>query len=84
MLEAVYQRECCWFTRKANPRTIYEFTYNGVTQRIAVQVSKMVILLVQTPNLKGGYNGYGIVNKTEQVVLWILQKTPFAIWQKVF
>lgn len=29
---------------------------NGVTQRIAVQVSKMAILLVQTRNLKGGYN----------------------------
>ena len=26
--------------------------------------------------------GYGIVNKTAQVVLWILQKTPFAIQAK--
>lgn len=25
---------------KSPPRTIYEFTYNGIKQRIAVQVSK--------------------------------------------
>ena len=41
VLEAVYQWNVVGTQGKKNPpRTIYEFTYNGIKQRIAVQVSK--------------------------------------------
>ena len=40
VLEAVYQGNVVGTQGKRNPRTIYEFTYNGITQRIAVQVSE--------------------------------------------
>ena len=40
VLEAVYQGNVVGTQGKKNPRTIYEFTYNGVKQRIAVQVSE--------------------------------------------
>jgi filamentous hemagglutinin len=40
VLEAVYQGNVVGTQGKRNPRTIYEFTYNGEKQRIAVQVSK--------------------------------------------
>lgn len=69
---------------KRNPRTIYEFTYNGVTQRIAVQVSKMVILLVQTPNLKGGYYGYESLIRQHKLYYGFCKKHLSHIWQKVF
>lgn len=39
VLEAVYQGNVVGTQGKRNPRTIYEFTYNGKKQRIAVQVS---------------------------------------------
>lgn len=39
VLEAVYQGNVVGTQGKRNPRTIYEFTYNGERQRIAVQVS---------------------------------------------
>ena len=39
ILEAVYQGNVVGTQGKRNPRTIYEFIYNGVTKRIAVQVS---------------------------------------------
>ncbi len=38
VLEAVYQGNIVGSQGKINPRTVYEFVYNGVTQRIAVQV----------------------------------------------
>ena len=38
VLEAVYQGNIVGIQGKRNPRTIYEFVYNGKTQRIAVQV----------------------------------------------
>lgn len=38
VLEAVYQGHVVGTQGKCNPRTIYEFTYNGKRQRIAVQV----------------------------------------------
>ena len=38
VLEAVYQGNVVGTQGKRNPRTIYEFIYNGKTQRIAVQV----------------------------------------------
>ena len=38
VLEAVYQGNVVGTQGKRNPRTIYEFVYNGKTQRIAVQV----------------------------------------------
>lgn len=39
VLEAVHQGHIVGTQGKRNPRTIYEFTYNGQKQRIAVQVS---------------------------------------------
>ena len=39
VLEAVYQGNIVGTQGKRNPRTIYEFTYNGQKQQIAVQVS---------------------------------------------
>ena len=38
VLEAVHQGNVVGTQGKRNPRTIYEFTYNGKKQRIAVQV----------------------------------------------
>lgn len=38
VLEAVYQGNIVGTQGKRNPRTIYEFVYNGKKQRIAVQV----------------------------------------------
>ena len=38
MLEAVYQGNVVGTQGKRNPRTIYEFVYDGKTQRIAIQV----------------------------------------------
>ena len=39
VLEAVHQGNIVGTQGKRNPRTIYEFIYNGERQRIAVQVS---------------------------------------------
>ncbi len=39
VLEAVHQGHIVGLQGKRNPRSIYEFTYNGVKQRIAVQVA---------------------------------------------
>lgn len=39
ILEAVYQGKIVGQQGKRNPRTVYEFTYNGEKHRIAVQVS---------------------------------------------
>lgn len=39
VLEAVYQGNVVGTQGRRNPRTIYEFIYNGKKQRIAVQVS---------------------------------------------
>lgn len=38
VLEAVYQGNIVGTQGKRNPRTVYEFVYNGITQRIAIQV----------------------------------------------
>ncbi len=38
VLEAVHQGNVVGTQGKRNPRTVYEFTYNGKKQRIAVQV----------------------------------------------
>jgi filamentous hemagglutinin len=38
VLEAVYQGNVVGTQGKRNPRAVYEFVYNGQTQRIAVQV----------------------------------------------
>ena len=40
VLEAVYQGKVVGVQGKRNPRTVYEFTYNGEKQRVAVQVGK--------------------------------------------
>lgn len=39
VLEAVYQGNIIGAQGRRNPRTVYEFTYNGEIHRIAVQVS---------------------------------------------
>lgn len=39
VLEAVHQGHVVGSQGKRNPRTVYEFTYNGQKQRIAIQVS---------------------------------------------
>ena len=39
VLEAIHQGKVVGTQGKRNPWTIYEFTYNGKKQRIAVQVS---------------------------------------------
>jgi len=39
VLEAVYQGNVVGTQGKRNPRTVYEFTYNGQRQRIAIQVA---------------------------------------------
>ena len=39
VLEAVYQGNVVGTQGKRDPRTIYEFIYNGETHRIAVQIS---------------------------------------------
>ncbi len=39
VLEAIHQGKVVGSQGKRNPRTIYEFTYNGEKQRIAIQVS---------------------------------------------
>lgn len=54
VLEAVYQGNVVGTQGKRNPRTIYEFTYNGVTQRIAVQVSENGYIVGANPkSMKG-------------------------------
>lgn len=40
VLEAVYQGNVVGTQGRRNPRTVYEFIYNGQKQRIAVQVSE--------------------------------------------
>ena len=40
VLEAVYQGNIVGTQGKRNPRTVYDFIYNGEPHRIAVQVSK--------------------------------------------
>lgn len=40
VLEAVYQGNVVGTQGKKNPRTVYEFIYNGNKQRVAVQVSE--------------------------------------------
>ena len=47
VLEAVYQGHIVGTQGKRNPRTIYEFTYNGEKQRIASKSALTDILLVQ-------------------------------------
>lgn len=39
VLEAVYQGKIVDYQGKRDPRPVYEFVYNGVKQRLAVQVS---------------------------------------------
>ena len=49
VLEAIHQVNIVGAQGKRNPRTIYEFVYNGVTQRIAVQVSTNGYIVVANP-----------------------------------
>lgn len=55
VLEAVYQGKVVGTQGKRNPRTLYKFTYNGVTQLIAVQVSNNGYIVSANPknSLKG-------------------------------
>lgn len=49
VLEAVYQGNIVGTQGKKNPRTIYEFTYNGSKQRVAVQVSNNGYIVSANP-----------------------------------
>lgn len=49
VLEAVYQGNVVGTQGKRNPRTIYEFTYNGEKQRVAVQVSNNGFIVGANP-----------------------------------
>jgi len=49
VLEAVYQGNAVGTQGKRNPRNIYEFTYNGVTQQIAVQVGSNGYIVSANP-----------------------------------
>lgn len=49
VLEAVHQGNVIGLQGKRDPRTIYEFTYNGVKQRIAVQVSSNGYIVSANP-----------------------------------
>ena len=49
VLEAVYQGNVVGTQGKRNPRTVYEFVYNGETQRIAVQVSNNGFIVGANP-----------------------------------
>ena len=49
VLEAVYQGKIIGTQGKRNPRTIYEFKYNGETQRIAVQVGSNGYIVSANP-----------------------------------
>ncbi|MBQ7265174.1 MAG: hypothetical protein IJS61_03660 [Firmicutes bacterium] len=54
ILEAVYQGNIIGTQGKRNPRTIYEFVYDGITQRIAVQVSENGYIVSANPkSMKG-------------------------------
>ena len=57
VLEAVYQGNIVGTQGKRNPRSIYEFTYNGTKQRIAVQVSNNGYIVGANPkSIKGALN----------------------------
>ena len=49
VLEAVYQGNVVGAQGKRNPRAIYEFVYNGQTQRIAVQVASNGFIVSANP-----------------------------------
>ena len=49
VLEAVYQGNIVGTQGKKNPRTVYEFTYNGEKHRIAVQVSENGYIVSANP-----------------------------------
>lgn len=49
ILEAVYQGHIVGSQGKRNPRTVYEFKYYGVVQRIAVQVSSNGYIVSANP-----------------------------------
>lgn len=49
VLEAVYQGHIVGTQGKRNPRTIYEFTYNGEKQQIAIQVSNNGFIVGANP-----------------------------------
>ncbi len=49
VLEAVYQGNIVGTQGKRNPRTIYEFVYNGKTRRVAVQVGSNGYIVSANP-----------------------------------
>ncbi|MCR5323255.1 MAG: hypothetical protein K6E85_08315 [Lachnospiraceae bacterium] len=49
VLEAVHQGNIVGYQGKRNPRAIYEFTYNGVGQRVAVQVGSNGFIVGANP-----------------------------------
>lgn len=54
VLEAVYQTNIVGMQGKRNPRAIYEFVYNGVVRRLAVQVASNGYIVSANPqSMKG-------------------------------
>ena len=49
VLEAVYQANVIGFQGKRNPRTVYEFVYNGEKRRIAIQVGSNGYIVSANP-----------------------------------
>ena len=49
VLEAVHQGKIVGTQGKRNPRTVYEFTYNGERQRIAIQVGSNGYIVSANP-----------------------------------
>ena len=49
VLEAVYQGNIVGTQGKRNPRTVYEFTYNGKRHRVAVQVGSNGYIVSANP-----------------------------------
>lgn len=49
VLEAVYQGNVVGFQGKRNPRSVYEFVYNGAIHQIAVQVANNGFIVSANP-----------------------------------
>ncbi len=54
VLEAVYQGNVVGTQGKRNPRTVYEFVYNGETRRVAIQVGSNGYIVSANPKSMEG------------------------------
>ena len=56
IFQAVRYGTIVGYQGRKNPRTVYEFTYNGVKQRVAVQVSENGFIVSANPKSSGKEN----------------------------